>query len=424
MSITSSVHKPLGELSSAIRSEQAAGDIFYGGAKKTLILLFILLCLPFIQLGISYYASFQMLAFLFLLILIPVRFFLYGVQRCGVILGLMILPVFFVINSEESTHDFLKALREFLCYLPLYCALKYRKEISGSIYVNDKIRYVVSSLIVSLFFFTVVQYFFLKRGVYLSLPYDYYVRNTGTLPDQLDLIYSRIRPAATYGEPSYLGFVVTSLLVVVLRGYKKSWIKHGLIGCVVLTVYFCQSASGQLAVFALLFINMLQSKAQLVTKIGVILGGLLLVLVAWLANVSTIERLANIMDKKQEASGYDRLAAPAIIASEVLLNRPFGIADSELAKFITSKRAMSREALEGAFSNGFYNLLINYGLSGLILLGLLIAPIWKDWLVVVYVLLTTSFNGAFLCFDKAAIITGSLFMAFYFSAKLNLANAN
>lgn len=391
-----------------------------GQAKsKTFTLLLILICIPFIQLGLNYYLSVQVLAFILIFIFLPVNVFLYAAPIGFLVFGLMCIPVLFAVNSTEAMHDLLKTAREFVCYLPIYCIIKYKDNIVNAIKINAKIYKAIPLILIGLALFTIVQYVVLKSGVYLALPYELYVRNAGTLPGELDLIYSKIRPSATFGEPSYLGFVDASFLIIVLRAFKKSWLKSVMIVCIVLTVYFCQSASGQLAVFLLLFIELMQSKSKGLTKVSIIFSACFVVFIAWVADFSTIERLSNFSDRKQESSGYARLAAPAIIASEVLLNSPFGVVNSQLEQFVTGTRAMSKNDLAGALSNGFYNLLINYGLTGFLLLGLLLHPVWKDWLIMCYIVLTTSFNGAFLCFDKSAVIVTTLYLMFYLSASSN-----
>jgi hypothetical protein len=383
---------------------------------KSFILLMLLLSIPFIQLGLNYYLSVQVLTFIMLFLLIPANVFLYSAPVGLAVFSLMCIPVFSAVNSADAMHDLLKTAREFTCYLPIYGIIKYKDNIVSRVDVKLKIINAIPLILLGLTFLTIIQYYFLKSGVYLALPYELYVRNAGTLPDELDLIYSKIRPSATFGEPSYLGFVVVSFLILALRIFRKPWLKILMISCIILNVYFCQSASGQLAVFLLLLIELLQSKTTLLTKVSVIFIACLVVFVAWMANFSTLERLSNFSDRKQESSGYARLAAPAIIASEVLLNSPLGVVNSQLEQFVTGTRAMSKNDLAGALSNGFYNLLINYGLTGFLLLGLLLMPIRKDWLVMCYIILTTSFNGAFLCFDKSAVIVSTLFLLFYFSA--------
>jgi hypothetical protein len=387
----------------------------------TYIMFLVLGCFPFIQLGINYYLSIQILAFILILFfIIPIKTFISMIPVGFVIISLMFLPVIFSVNSNYIEHDILKTAREFVCYAPLYCIVKYRNSITNHFKVNNSLRLMLPVLLFSFLIITVIQYIYLKKGVYLSIPYEFFTRNSDTLPEWLDLRYSHIRPAATFGEPSYLSFVVTSLLVIVLRSFKNSWLKNTLLACIILIVYFNQSVSGQAAVFILLFVHLFQSKTKTITKLSLIFVAFLFVLLASAAKFTTVERLSNVFDKKKETSGYVRLTAPALVVSQVLLHSPIGVTNSQLEKFITPESSLSKKELTGSLSNGFYNLLINYGYSGFLLIILLLLPVWKDWLIVFYILLTTIFNGAFLSFDKVSVIVGTLYFVFYFSAKKNV----
>ena len=382
----------------------------------------LLLCFPFIQLGLSFYQSIQLFAFFIAFFLIPVRiltsFLLLGLP----LFLLMCLPVIFTMNSNYAEHDFLKTGREFLCYTPMFCIIKHKNSFLKEIKISPIIKKTIPLLILFLLAFTIIQTIYLKKGVYLSFPYQYFITNFGTLPKELDLKYSRIRPAATFGEPSYLGFILSSLLVLVLRIYENSWYKHAMIGCIVIAAYLCMSASGQFAILVLLFIYFMQLDIKAFTKFSIITLAFLLLASAWtftsISSFSTVDRFSNILDKKKESSGYYRLAAPAVVVYQVLFNSPIGVTNSELGKFIISNKDMSRRDLLGALSNGLYNILINYGITGILLLILLFIPIWKDWLIMAYIFLSTMFNGAFLAFDKASIIVTTLYVLFYFSAEI------
>jgi hypothetical protein len=322
-------------------------------------------------------------------------------------------------NSGYATHDILKTGREFLCFSPTYCLLSYKDSFLKNIKLNLVVRNVIPVLIFGFLVLTIIQTIFLKKGVYLTFPYEYFITNFGTLPNELDLKYSRIRPAATFGEPSYLGFMLSSLLVIVLRIYEKSWLKLAMIASILLTVYLCMSASGQFAVLVLIFIYFVQWEAKAFVKFSITFLAFIFLIIAWsytsISSFSTLDRFSNILDKKKESSGYYRLAAPAKVVYEVILNSPIGVTNSELVKFIVSNKDMSKKDLLGSLSNGLYNLLINYGVTGFFILGLLFMPIWKDWLIIAYIFLSTMFNGAFLAFDKASIIVTTLYIIFYFA---------
>ena len=386
---------------------------------KTFFLLLVLLCVPFIQLGFNYYLSVQVLAFILALFIIPLKTYIKFVPVGFILLGLMCLPVIFAVNSDYVVHDILKTVREFICYAPIYCLIKYRHSVLQETKVNLNVRRMVPVLVFTLLIITILQGIFLKKGLYLSIPYEFFMADFGTLPGALDLKFSYIRPAATFGEPSYLGFVITSLLLVVLRIYEKSWLKNALIFSILLTAYLCESLSGQVAVFVLLFIYFIQSKIQIYTKFLLISVACLVVTIALVANLSsfsTIERLSNISDKKKESSGHARLAVPLKIASEVLMKSPIGVTNSQLGKVIGI--STKDDLAFSGFSNGFFNLLINYGLTGILLLALLFLPIWNDLLIIAYIFLSTFFNGSFLVYDKGAIVVTSLYMVFYFSAEI------
>ncbi len=62
---------------------------------------------------------------------------------------------------------------------------------------------------------TLVQSVMLQR-MYIGIPKSFFIQNENTLPTLLDMIFARIRPMGTFGEPSYLGFYATSLIFILL----------------------------------------------------------------------------------------------------------------------------------------------------------------------------------------------------------------
>jgi hypothetical protein len=265
-------------------------------------------------------------------------------------------------------------------------------------------------MVVAQFVFVFIQYIKLKSGVGYFLPVEWYIQNSATLPDELDLMWSPIRPSGTFGEPSYLGFISASLLMAVAHCVSNNYYKSLLISVLLATVILAQTLAGVLTVFILLFLylwqissNRTDRKLQLISLVFV---ALLVVLMFDYSDVLT--RLANITNESEELSGYHRIVVPLKVIFKVFTSAPYGVPETELLNFLINQK--SDLVIKSNLANGFFNVLINYGIFGVIILYILFNKARFSIILLAYLFLASMFNGSIFSYDKAVVISLTVLM--------------
>lgn len=368
----------------------------------TVIVSSILVCVPFIQMGYQYYLSTMILAFALAICLLRPKDALSLAPRLVLVLILMLLPVVFYLNSGHVVHSLLRAGREYLCFALVYVFLVRAKHVASRGQPNMAIvNGGLVILAVGLLCFVIVQYVFLKRGIIIFLPAEYYITNINTIPTALDVQWVHVRPSASFGEPSYLGFIVTSLLVIILYVVKKKKTKLLLIACILVTVLFASTLAGVISCFSLVFLFFWRSARKPEVRTALLMASVLVVTLASLSGYDSIsKRITNLTDKNVESSGNARIIGSLEIAGKVMLSSPIGIPTDELSS--TSDL--------GETANGFMNLIINYGVTGILIMVLFVRAARKNTVLVTYLFFASMFNGGILAFDKAAIMSLVIFL--------------
>ncbi len=359
------------------------------------------------QLGISYYLSFQMLAFSLVLLTLSAQAIRQNIRIGFILFFLMMLPNVYFISREQFFHYVLVSVRSFLC-LYIMLTLFDMARMKHFNMSRKPLKIAVSLLIIFLFLSVALQSILLKQGVLLTAPPEYVIANADTLPGEFELEHGgRIRPSSTFGEPSYLGFISLSLFVITLLLFEKLRLKSILLLLLFTTLIMAQTLSGLLSLVLILAIHGAKfvSKKKIWKNIGVLsvvaLGTFVL---GYLGYFSILERLFDIFDPELEYSGYIRLAAPLTVAIRVFENFfIFGVPLEELSHVMKGMYLLA-VMIPGSTvtDNGFVNLFMNYGVTAV----LIIWVIWKKIaspLLLAYVFLSSIFNGAFLSFDKTIV---------------------
>ena len=373
---------------------------------QALAILTIVACIPVIQLGLNVYLSFQVLAFLLLLLLVARRATLGQLPTLAALLLMMCLSLAPFLSSELEMHSFLRVGREWLCLGVLLAAL------GAAAIVDGKLRYphvlvvrVVAVLAVALFLGVLWQYLMLHRGVLWFIRAEYFITNAGTIPTQLDLKYSQLRPSGSFGEPSYAGFIATSFLMVALYAMRASFLKLLVLSCVVGTVVFCQTFAGMVAVMLVLatyFISGRHSRAEL--QVGLACAVISITILIASGHFTVLGRIANIGNPGGDSSGYARLVVPSAMVADILTSYPLGLPTDQIGNVFGRQGLVYAATLQGAVANGFMNVLINYGLVGILTLWLLIRAVRYRAVPTVYLLTASMFNGSIFSYDKVAVI--------------------
>ena len=230
-----------------------------------------------------------------------------------------------------------------------------------------------------------------------------FILDTWSRAGILEQSMHRLRPAAFYSEPSYLGMVLLGLVFALTCG--RSW-RLGFILPVVMALitvaFLAQSASGVLALVVYLTINFrAEFKRNFFTVMFVAVPIAAFLLMAPSERVSS-----GIAMESDETSGTARLITPLSIIENVFSEGHYaGVPFAFIGQLDLPTEGGQGSGPEGShgFDNGVFNLFILYGVGGVMLLIML----WLRFSFVefVYILLIAVSNGAFFSFDKAFLIS-------------------
>ncbi len=380
-----------------------------------MIIAILLSLVPFTQLGLSYYASVQTVMASILAARITPNLRFIAPWWWIVILAIACGMLISVVAPGATGDDLLRRSREVAFFVLIAAGLR---ALSGRspFQVDHRTHFGIAAICGLLFVVTVLQFLTLSRGAYFGLPPSLYVANSATLPDLLDLRYSHIRPFGTFGEPSYLAFVLLSLFVAItpaLRHLTNRMARNSAggrlvnpeliylsAGAIAFSGLLSQSLSFYLAFPALLYFGVIRNapanfKAAFAT---VAIVGVALMLGNTLTS-GVVDRLSSGSDLSVAA----RLLVPAQVVPEYIIAHPFGTPFSNLVYSVTE--LSSQYGLTGVaiLQNAFLNMFFNYGVGGIACIVILItAP--RNIFLGTYVVFCTMFNGSIFSVDKFAII--------------------
>jgi hypothetical protein len=378
-------------------------------ARDEYAFILLLAFVPFVQLGASFYMSVQFLCFVVLLHTVASRGGFRSIPA-PLTIGLMLLmfiPLAWVVSRPAFFHSLLRSGREFLCLMAVLLALGKAKT-HREIRTMPLLKVLVGLLIIACFVFVVLQSYYLLNGSLFFIPPGFYISNFNTLPDELSLRGGALpRPSAFFAEPSYMGFVGTSLLAIVLRTFRRGPMKITLAGIVLATMILCQTLAGVMSVVILTVFYWYVKRAPVSRSIkaAAILAAVMMVLSAVAVDqIPLLGRLTRIADSSEESSGYARIMTPLSMAGEVLTTRPLGVTPEETMKMYADRGEYNRDPEQTNTDNALLNIVINYGVSSFLIFFVIYRRI-KDPLLLLYLLLAAMFNGSFFSYDKSVVLS-------------------
>lgn len=349
----------------------------------------ILILIPFLQLGVSFYESVSftifVISFLWSLSILREK----NKEKDIVLIGclLFLFKSFLLIFESFDEKEILITIRELVCF-------------TGVILISQKIskarikliilKKVIQFLLFIILLISVLQVYFISKGQYFGFPIEYYVMNKETLDFAEQALFhgTRYRPTSFYGEPSYTGWIVLSIITIVTLRNEFTTKFKALTFLFGFTIVIISGAFGgiiSVGVFAIFYYVRLNKSNTRIIVISLISIGLF-VAFNFLSELNT--RITDIALSSDESS-IIRFSRPFLYLKESFFEgKIFGVNNySELA-----------------IDNAGLGLLIHYGILAILLMILIIKFI-QNKILVLFLLLALNFNGSFFSFDKIIVLS-------------------
>lgn len=362
--------------------------------------LLVLLSLPIIQLGFSYYFSAAIAAFALLFVIGR-----WPAISGTTLTGLLIVCCAFMLKSAINAFDgngsreVLLPLRELTCFMVMMIgALKIKSQQANERALDRAVLFflLISAAIV------VLQYSLLARGFYFGFPLDWFVKNRETLVGIDNALYhqTRVRPTLFYGEPSYGAFVIFSLLTVALVGNGDKRYKLVCIFLSLLAAAGLQSVAGIMSISTLLIFWIIGTRDEFFRtwKLPFLTIAAATIVLVVISSNEFNTRLHQIQTA-QDPSFVNRMLEPLQIFREGWLSgKVLGQTTSDIAAFYYGDFG------DALITNALLWILIYYGVLS-IPMFLFLFRFCGVGLALLYVVITMNFNGDFFSFDKAVIVS-------------------
>jgi hypothetical protein len=380
---------------------QPTGRGKFGGAPWFVDLLFISF-IPFMQLGLTYYASFATLIIVLMLFRLKGCIFTGARAAFWALFLPFVIFIPLVLTPLATSQDWLRTGRELL--IAVLFVFVYAGVERSPIVVRP--RFLITALtilVLGLLALTIVQYIALAGRVYIGFPKEAYIQGEGTIAGSLSLYYSKLRPAATFSEPSYLAFILLSAMMVALTSMETRRSGFMLLVLAIIAGALCQSAS--FALFASIIVTMfLLRTASILGRLWLILGavmGMTFLLVAG-AELQIFTRLAEGATLEGDRSVFIRFFGPLQIVLAFLFKYPMGLPISILTDRLVEFSAPMGVDPASLLTSAAFNFLFQYGVFGILLLVALVTV--RGVQMKLYIIACMSFNGSYLAIDKFAVI--------------------
>jgi hypothetical protein len=395
-----------------------------------MILNAILLMLPVLQLGISYWVGTATIAAIFVCGSLKVDFVVRQISLRGEnVISLIFVSLCYLLsnidlNSADPVGDTLATARVLMFWLMMTSFITANN--STDILSRQPTKVFPHLLVFTsagMLMLVVVQWFRLQSG-YVGIPQDWFIQNANTLPGELDIKYSYIRPFGTFGEPSYLAFYCLSLMLISLGMCRyKQTARHGKIALFLLTAtgLLSQSFAFEMGLGVILITivterssQWFRSRARAVFYAGAV--ATLLLLVIWIiiqASAGISERLAAITSGSDDSVNF-RIFAPFQVMIAYLGLHPLGLPRTRMAEELNRLAIPLLQNSEFQADNAIFSTIYQFGIAGAVLLYRYIACSVDIW-VAAYLLLTLNFNGAIFSVDKFTVIVFSVALYLHYS---------
>lgn len=380
--------------------------------------LALLMSFPFIQWGASFYLSVQMLGFLVLFASIDYRAVVANVRILIFVALAMFASTLTYTASPFFLHSILRVWREVLCLFILLAIYSTRPKYLSN---GKPIRILVAWLALAILISTVLQFYFynFRSSSMFFVPEKFYITGFATLADSWatfareHLLSIKIRPSSFYAEPSYLGFIALSLLLIILKVFPDDFLKYTLILILLTSLALSQTLSGLISFGLLLGVFYFKKMKGMHPFIAIELMLLVPVYFLLFPVPDIFIRLIDIGNLHKEMSGFIRLIIPFELIWKVWVHSPLGVPQDQLVDFLKQPTVgaeaymltTSNFGLQVAgIDNAFLNFFIYYGMLGIAVIWTFVSKIHNRYLLL-YLFLTSMFNGTLLSFDKVVVIS-------------------
>lgn len=369
-----------------------------------MIATLITLLSPFIQLGPSYYASVATVILL-LGILTWRRPLATGFGRAGLLLVVILfMPLALTAGpSVDPLNDKLRIAREGVMLALLLAAMMGFGNSDRRL--STPPLWLLVALAASYCLVAWMQTRAYNEGRYLGLPFEWFAVDGGTFASDLALIYGpdSLRPAASFSEPSYFGFVLLSFALMLSPLAGKSRLATAGLVLAVAAGLLSRSLSFFLSVILVIVLPFALERQK---HRGALLLGLIAVVVPLIAlsGSALLSRVGSATSiDTADASTADRIFGPLLAMPSYLLDypagTPFSSLEQTLAPHLTNRTAAAGDIL----NNALFNLIFAYGVVGFAIVATILAAA-RNLRTRLYMVTCAMFNGAFLAIDKVAMI--------------------
>lgn len=357
--------------------------------------------LPFLQLGISFYLSFQIFAIGLILILS-------GSQNVSknslffIMVGLssFILKILFSITNISAS-ELLLIAREGFCFILLMLGINKIRKFENL----RQIKNLCSLFLLASFIIITLQHLAISNGQFVSFPFAWFIMNESTLSGVGDALYhsARLRPVGFYAEPSYMALILTSVIVILISSKPNEKMRSLFFFTASVFMYLTLSSfAGILAILMILAVSTYtttrnDSKKRKSSFIFLSIIFILSLPVVYL-NPEYSQRLTGVFTGQVDPSTYIRYVIPFQMVADMFSNGfLFGYSNSEILYLADSKKI-------GSIDNAFFNLILHYGLLGILPIIALLFYV-RSPILITYLLLALNFNGSYFAYDKVVIIS-------------------
>ena len=328
--------------------------------------------------------------------------------------GLSSLPVFvfvpplFFISlliepSQDLTQDVLHISRETLFWL-LFCGmLEGLKQFTIEI-DRKKLEKILLAMALFVLVLCAYQWKQYSVGVYFGIPKQYFAQGQGTIASDLDLAYSHLRPSATVAEPSYLAFIIISILFSI-KFFEFPGGNAPITSVIlIITGLISQSMSFVMFLLGLCALALYtQPRFARYRASATLIGSVaLLVLLTGAAAFLSDTRLAKF-GSTSDYSTFVRVIGPVIALPEFIAFHPFGTPSTstmDMLEYFTSPYGMSGEEW---MQNFLFNSIFLYGFGGIFIVYFLLKG--RGLIPTAYIFVCMFFNGGMLNQDKFFVMS-------------------
>jgi hypothetical protein len=381
---------------------------------RSLFIIVATILIPFLQMGLSFYLSIQVLAICTVLSFIGISSYVSTFITNAGLLSVFLLTA---VMTAQTVDDVFFVFRQMSMFCLIIAALMHRPRLGGLTESLFTVKHLLIFIVFAEAVFCGFQMFYFSKGEYFAFPYDWFIIN-GSILERADLAlqYStRFRPLGTFGEPSYLA-LVSNLIFLIVYPYLYDQNKEKLLLLIstIAVNFLCGSLSG--LVFFLIIVVLTSRRLS----VGRMLASGVVVLLLMFSAIFFVEefrsRIFDVLLAGEDRSAYVRIEVPLRMAAEVLTSGLAGVYPANIASYYQNLSAELGYDIDKISDNAFLNIIINYGWLGLfIVFGFILKYRYElaDPRVAVLIFYAGTQNGSLVSIDKAFLVAFMLLMYKY-----------